>query len=520
MVRFVVYIGLTLSVSLVAANPLWNSSVLYTADGDILTPPEGSIVQQARVGDKRCITGLGCFELTKDFFHFRYRPINVLPQDRLTVGTQFHLYTKLHPKEVHYLDVSKPNEITSSPLDPTHETKFIVHGFIDSTFYGKWMEQLKDNLLLQGDYNVIVVDWSKGNRLPYTQATANTRVVGAEIALMIETLQKLLNVNPMDCHIIGHSLGSHIAGYAGERLKKVKLGRITAVDPAQPYFQNMPPSVRIDPTDADFVDVIHTDSSSVKFLALGMSQAVGHVDFYPNNGQNQPGCKGAAVHSIFLEGLFDAIRRFTSCNHQRAVDFFIYSINYKRLPPVGYECDSYEDYLAGLCHDCGKDGTKCAIMGMRAIEYKPKKNDKKSVKMFLSTGSNVPFWLASYHVSVKLQKKAGAKNRKGEITLTVQGTKNTYTLKLSSKSKDLVHGSTYDFLVTQNDELGDIKSVTFSWVNSGLSILQKPTIFLENVQISPMNVADTVQRSLETKKYCNKGGKAIDSKKSVLLTAC
>lgn len=37
-------------------------------------------------------------------------------------------------------------------------------------------------------------------------------------------------------------------------------------DPAEPYFQNMPPSVRLDPTDADFVDVIHSDSTDIMFI--------------------------------------------------------------------------------------------------------------------------------------------------------------------------------------------------------------------------------------------------------------
>ncbi|XP_054709514.1 pancreatic lipase-related protein 2-like [Uloborus diversus] len=521
MAKCVLYTCLALSVSFVSATPLWNSSFVYATEDDAVTSSSDLPVQMARVGDKRCMTGLGCFEITDDFFHYRYRPINVLPQDRLTIRTQFYLYTKLHPKEVYYLDESKPSEIISSPLDPSHETKFITHGFIDSTIYGKWMEELKDNLLLHGNYNVIIVDWSKGNGLPYTQATANTRVVGAEIALLIQTLQKLKNVNPMDCHIIGHSLGSHIAGYAGERFKNIKLGRITAVDPAQPYFQNMPPSVRIDPTDADFVDAIHTDSSSTKFLALGMSQAVGHVDFYPNNGMNQPGCSGAAIHSLFLEGLYDAARRFVSCNHQRAVDFFIHSINYKRNPPLGYECEKYEDYLDGYCTDCGKNGSKCAIMGIRAIEYKPKKNDQKSVKLYLSTNPNVPFWVATYHITVKLLKpKTSFKDRKGEMHLTVQGTKNTYNLKLSSKTKDLIHGSTYNFIITQAEELGKVTGMAFSWVNSGFYILTTPTLFLDNIKISPMNVIDSKQRIQDTKNFCNIGGKSIDAKKLVLLSLC
>ena len=71
-----------------------------------------------------------------------------------------------------------------------------------------------------------------------------------------------------DFHIIGHSLGAHIAGYAGEKLISMsretgKLGRITALDPAQPLFQNTPEFVRLDPGDAEFVDVIHTDAKSI-----------------------------------------------------------------------------------------------------------------------------------------------------------------------------------------------------------------------------------------------------------------
>lgn len=32
------------------------------------------------------------------------------------------------------------------------------------------------------------------------------------------------------------------------------------LDPAQPYFQEYEPDVRLDPSDAMFVDVIHTDA--------------------------------------------------------------------------------------------------------------------------------------------------------------------------------------------------------------------------------------------------------------------
>lgn len=40
------------------------------------------------------------------------------------------------------------------------------------------------------------------------------------------------------------------------------------LDPAEPYFQYTDTAVRLDPSDADFVDVLHTDGDSI--LALGI----------------------------------------------------------------------------------------------------------------------------------------------------------------------------------------------------------------------------------------------------------
>lgn len=57
------------------------------------------------------------------------------------------------------------------------------------------------------------------------------------------------------------------------------------LDPALPLFSSDPVG-RLDPTDAAFVDIIHTCAGY-----LGYSQPCGHVDFYPNGGTyRQPGC--------------------------------------------------------------------------------------------------------------------------------------------------------------------------------------------------------------------------------------
>lgn len=72
-----------------------------------------------------------------------------------------------------------------------------------------------------------------------------------------------LGLNIANVHIIGHSLGSHLAGYVGSVMQTnfgLTLGRITGLDPAEPHFSQTDPVVRLDPSDAYYVDIIHTDS--------------------------------------------------------------------------------------------------------------------------------------------------------------------------------------------------------------------------------------------------------------------
>lgn len=59
----------------------------------------------------------------------------------------------------------------------------------------------------------------------------------------------------------------------------------TGLDPAGPGFEANEPLLRIDTSDAQFVDIIHTNTDE-----YGMDDATGHVDFYPNKGAAQTGC--------------------------------------------------------------------------------------------------------------------------------------------------------------------------------------------------------------------------------------
>ena len=65
---------------------------------------------------------------------------------------------------------------------------------------------------------------------------------------------------------------------------------IFILDPAGPGFDPLNVRDRLDPTDATFVDVIHSNAATSLIGGLGYLDALGHVDFYPNGGAAQP-CK-------------------------------------------------------------------------------------------------------------------------------------------------------------------------------------------------------------------------------------
>ena len=82
--------------------------------------------------------------------------------------------------------------------------------------------------LMQGDVNVICVDWENGANLPnYVRAAVNTRLVGRQVALLINSLNELTGSKNSDFHLIGFSLGAHVAGFAGAEL--FNLSRITGL---------------------------------------------------------------------------------------------------------------------------------------------------------------------------------------------------------------------------------------------------------------------------------------------------
>jgi len=350
---------------------------------------------------------------------------------------------------------------------------------------------MKNEFLLQGDYNVILVDWGSGSLNLYGQATANTRVVGAMVAQLIQFIQNTTDAAPEDMHIIGHSLGAHVAGYAGERL--THLGRITGLDPAEPYFQNTEARVRLDPTDALFVDVIHTDGAAFYSTkhGLGMSQACGHVDYFPNGGHDQPGCEDGIVSHVFNEGLVTGPREWVACNHLRAYHLFTESIN-AVCPFEGYMCDSEDAFKNGSCVPC-EDG-RCGFMGLHADLAKPARG-QTHLKYYLTTAPHGPYCRYHFKLTMKFGGTATTgRVERGEMYVHLRGrTGETHEVEVTHGATYVDPGHSYTYLLTSPIDLHEVQNVYFRWVHDA-SILdfgswnvlgtRDPTLYMDVISVT------------------------------------
>lgn len=125
--------------------------------------------------------------------------------------------------------------------------------------------------LESSDVNVISVDWSNGGDLwliNYATARARVGKTGEVVARFLDFLVSwgaLGEVgDPYDSvTIAGHSLGAHIAGFAGKHVTLGKIHTIVGLDPAGVSFSLNRPDERLNDNDARTVHVIHTNIESV-----------------------------------------------------------------------------------------------------------------------------------------------------------------------------------------------------------------------------------------------------------------
>ncbi|XP_065602205.1 pancreatic lipase-related protein 2-like [Cyrtonyx montezumae] len=407
----------------------------------------------AAKGREVCYDRLGCFTDNPPWSGIPGRELAGVPSSPAAVNTNFYLCTRDNIGNHQTISASNSSTIKTSNFRAHRKTRFIIHGHLAGADL-PWIASMCRFMFHVEDVNCILTDWRGGSSGLYTDAVNNVRIVGAELVYLVNLLEKDYGYSPANIHFIGHSLGAHAAGEAGRR--KPGIGRITGLDPAGPLFQYTPPTVRLDPSDAKFVDIIHTHAGHLFFdFAPGILQTCGHLDFYPNGGKKMPGCRQLRVPPA-VRNIDDLMRAYRSlgCGHKRSLRYYAESI----ITPngfVGYQCETYRDFISGACFPCPKGG--CPLMGHYADVFSHK-TEKEQQKVYLNTGPHSPFARWRKEIRVRL---SATETMKGNIDVALTGT-NGIRRKYTIDKGTFKPGNTYlNYIDT--DISGNISKVEFLW---------------------------------------------------------
>jgi len=287
-------------------------------------------------------------------------------------------------------------ELLDHGFNPSNPTAFVVHGWVQSgeSYCNEFLDAYHNDM--NDQYNVICVDWDQLASIDnYLGAAYSSNSVGAHVGanLTVKILFEELGQNPAQIYASGHSLGAHLVGHLGRAVQNAgygKIARVTGLDPARPVFDMVGMEWRLQPTDAEFVDVIHTNSGLLWDGCVSMPWQVGQIDFYPNGGAHQAGCTDLCIGDACIG--FDLIDFFkAACSHKRAHYLFVESIENRANPDYfqSVACSDYDAFVSGQC--AGENALRLP-MGMG---LSPQMWDGESRTFFLDTKDSYPYSLSN-----------------------------------------------------------------------------------------------------------------------------
>ncbi|KAH8232353.1 hypothetical protein KR032_004706, partial [Drosophila birchii] len=237
----------------------------------------------------------------------------------------FYLYTKHNPTEGKEIRADRAS-VDDSHFDKNHGTRFVIHGW-KGRYTDAMNKQITKAWLSRGDFNVIVVNWARAISVEYASSVMAVPGAGTRVGEMIEYLHEHHGMSLNSLQVIGHSLGAHVAGYAGKKVGERRIHTIVGLDPAMPLFSYDKPSKRLSTEDAYYVESIQTNGGKLGFL-----KPIGKGSFYPNGGKKQPGC------GVDVTG---------SCSHQRSVTYYVEAVTKDNFGTI--KCEDYERAVAKEC---------------------------------------------------------------------------------------------------------------------------------------------------------------------------
>ncbi|XP_037543569.1 lipase member H [Nematolebias whitei] len=237
------------------------------------------------------------------------------------------------------------------------------------------------------------------------------------------------------------------------------------LDAAGPLFNDKPPEHRLDPTDAQFVDVLHTDID-----ALGYRNPLGHIDFYANGGTDQPGCP----KTIFSGG------SYFKCDHQRSVMLFLDTVD-RKCSSRAFPCSSYEDFLDGKCLNCDHFGEAgCPFFGYDVILWKDVLLKSTQAKYYLTTNKQSPFCRTNYKVDVMIWNKS---ERWGYITVKLYDGEKEAVATIDHKASEFRRFTETGLLAQFDRDIQSVKKVSIVF-STGQVLQPRRTLRILRVRLT------------------------------------
>ncbi|XP_055844927.1 vitellogenin-1-like [Episyrphus balteatus] len=267
--------------------------------------------------------------------------------------------------------------IPSTPEDPTDAIYEIVEAYRARYQGNENQIQYSDSWDAPTTGSLIIIDLGNSLTNFLNWATLDIEEAGKMVGQAIVNMTEI--VPYYNIHLIGHSVGAHVAGAAARYFaqeKNIQLRRVTGLDPSQIFTGEQHMESKLNRGVADFVDVIHTTSYGAG------SDSNGDVDFYPSGpGSIPPGSTN------IVDAMLKAIRYYAETVMPGGERSFM---------AVG--CNSLKNYNKHRCHGIRVPmgyTTPYDVKGDFVMKVKSKspygKNAKTSMKNYRMRGTAIAF---------------------------------------------------------------------------------------------------------------------------------
>lgn len=213
-------------------------------------------------------------------------------------------------------------------------------------------------------YNVFISETLAFLTYIYPKSVRLVRFIGKKMGEFLVKLNEL-GVEPANLELVGTSLGAHELGYAAKYFFKAtgkKVSRLTGLDPAGPCFRSLGPEDKLWKTDAELVDVVHTNIDG-----FGIAEALGHIDIYANGGEFQPSD-------------IPYIPCLVICSHVRSIIYWWQALEHPKKF-IAVKCNSVQEARFAQCFN----NTDTNYLGVEA------QFDKPGI-YYLATNNEFPYY--------------------------------------------------------------------------------------------------------------------------------